>query len=95
MRIRGDVQHREVALHEGPGKRTESERDEHELSDDGRTAGRHPGRVSTRCAAEAEYRLRDRQQQREDQREMAKFRNHSDTLAGVGVCRDSATSGGM
>ena len=95
MRVRRHVEHGEIALDEGPGQRPEGDRDEDELPDDGGAAGSHPGGIAARCAAEAEGRLRRRQQERQDQREMPELRDHSDTRAGCGSCSDSATSGGM
>ena len=46
-------------------------------------------------ALQAEHGLRHGQEDRQDQREMAELRDHSDARAGIGWCRDSATSGGM
>ena len=59
MRIGGDVQHREIALYEGPGEGAKCERDEDKLPDDGRTAGSHPCSIDTRRASQAENCLGD------------------------------------
>jgi hypothetical protein len=48
-----------------------------------------------RAAPPAEYDLCNGQQERQDQGKLTKLRDHRDTLAGVGVCSDAATSGGM
>ena len=84
MRVRRHVKHGKILLDEGPGQRAEGEGDEDELPDDGGAAGCHPRRIAARRAAEAEGGLRRRQQERQDQREMAQLRDHSDTRAGWG-----------
>ena len=84
------------------GQRRESDRQPGELSNRGGAGASHPHPVVARRPNQAEPALRDRQEERQDHREMAKFGDHcAAPLAGAPPCHwparlsASATSGGM
>ena len=67
---------------ERPRETAERDRDERELRLARRTRERHPRRVAARRARDRQHALRERQQQREYQCELADFRNHVLPLLG-------------
>ncbi len=98
-----DVLDREVVGREAVREAAERERDEEELRERGRPRDRHQRGVAALRADQRQRALRDGDQQREDQREVAQFRNHLpsfsvDTDMPCPLCAWStaaAASGGM
>ncbi len=75
-----DVLHREIRHREGPHQAAERECDEQHVRDRGGRAGGHQQRAANlpaRRADERQHRLRNSEQQRKHQREMAKFGDHA------------------
>jgi hypothetical protein len=91
------VDHREVVGDEGPGQAAEGERDEQELR---RAAGRAraiQAAAAARGAGQRQRALHQRDEEREDQREMTEFGNHCFTVLAA-LCASSTAccaSGGM
>ena len=76
VRVLRDVQHGEVVQIERIRQAREREGGEHELARDGARRQRHPVRAAIRCACEPEERLRQREAERQDQREMSELGSH-------------------
>ncbi len=76
IRVLGDIEHREVVLHEGGGQAAEGGRQQQRL-DDRRRAGKGNPRLPSAVGAEQRQRsLRQRDAQRENEGEGAEFRDH-------------------
>ena len=74
--VGGDVEHREIVLHERPCEARERYRYERELALRRGTRYRHPGRIAARRAGDGQHALDQREQQREYQCKLAYFWNH-------------------
>jgi len=99
----GDQLDREVAGGEAPREAAERERDEHELRARGRLGDRHQRGVAPLRTDERKDALRERDEQREYQCEVAEFWNHFASFSvdidiALSLCALStaaAASGGM
>ena len=78
-----DVEHRKIVVHEGPREAAECDRDEYELALRERARGGHPRLQAARGPRERHRALREREQQREDQRELTNFGDHLDSSLAV------------
>ena len=105
IRIRRHVQDREVIPDERRSETGEGDDDEQELRARRGLGERHQARLSICGARERQRGLRDRDQQREDQREVAELGNHlcspclvTSVLVDIASCAcftASAAAGGM
>ena len=76
VRVRGDVEDREVVRRERPREAGEGEEVEHEQPGRGARGHRHPARVGARRPRERRDREDEGGQEREDEREVAELGDH-------------------
>ena len=74
MRVGDDVGDGEVGRHVGLGERTEGQDDEERLGERGGAAERHQARIAARRADQRQGSLHQRDGQRQDEGEVAEFR---------------------
>ena len=74
--IGGDVEHRKIIHHEGIGKATKRDGDEHQLALRRGPRQIHPRLRAARGARERQRALRHREDEREHQGELTEFWNH-------------------
>ena len=84
----------EIVVQKRVLENAERERDEHELTRGGGPRERHPFRPPGGGARERQRGLHEREAERQDQCELADFRDHRFTVPRV-FARASATSGGV
>ena len=101
VRVRGDVEHREVVRRERPREAREGEEVEHEEPRRRARSDRHPARVAPHRARERRHREDESGEEREDEREVAELGDHcrspvpASRSAAFASPIDSARAGGM
>ncbi|MPM91232.1 hypothetical protein SDC9_138359 [bioreactor metagenome] len=81
----GDIGNGKIVGDESPGQAGKGNRDQQGEGAGRRPADRGPGLIAVMGANQGKGAQQERNQRRQDQGEMAKFRNHAQLLAGCGA----------